>query len=73
LLFRTFEGVAGKVSTGKEAVTFISQMPVDMVVPDLQMPEQSGIETLLQLRTLQPMFKVMILTMIYPLCCKIYP
>lgn len=66
LLFSTFEGVGvvGKVSTGKDAVAFVSQMPVDMVVLDLQMPEQSGIETLLQLRSLQPMLKVMILTMI---------
>lgn len=66
LLFSTFEGVevVGKVSTGKDAVAFVSQMPVDMVVLDLQMPEQSGIETLLQLRSLQPMLKVMILTMI---------
>lgn len=66
LLFNTFVGieVVGKESNGKDAVAFVSKMPIDMVVLDLQMPDQSGIETLLQLRSLQPTLKVMILTMI---------
>jgi two-component system NarL family response regulator len=44
--------VAGAVSGGKEAISFLERSPVDVVLLDLRMPAISGIETLRTLREL---------------------
>ena len=67
LLFNTFDDVevVGKVSSGKDAANFVTHHSVDLVVLDLQMPDQSGIETLIHLRVLNPILRIMILTMVH--------
>jgi CheY-like chemotaxis protein len=43
---------------GREAVTLCRQQPVDLVVTDLVMPEKEGIETILEVRQIQPDLKI---------------
>jgi putative two-component system response regulator len=47
---------------GQEAINFLSQKKVDLVTLDLNMPGLSGIETLQEIRKLQPDIEVMIIT-----------
>lgn len=42
--------VAGKCKNGKDAVAFLRKEPVDLVIMDVYMPVQSGIETLHKIR-----------------------
>lgn len=47
---------------GQEAINFLSQKKVDLITLDLNMPGLSGIETLQEIRKLQPDIEVMIIT-----------
>jgi CheY-like chemotaxis protein len=61
-LFREFLGGTYNVlmaSDGREAVEIVrASKSVDLVITDLVMPNQEGIETIVQLRTIQPLIKV---------------
>jgi putative two-component system response regulator len=47
---------------GQEAINFLIQKKVDLVTLDLNMPGLSGIDTLQEIRKLQPDIEVMIIT-----------
>lgn len=53
--------VAG-VGTGEEALEWLAQHQVDVVVLDVRMPGMDGIETLKEIRKLYPMIEVVMLT-----------
>lgn len=42
------------VENGAQAIEYAQQRPVDLVVTDLIMPEQEGIETIVRLRRIHP-------------------
>lgn len=48
-----------EASNGREAVTMASKSSVDLVITDLFMPEQEGIETIRQLRKERPGLKIL--------------
>ncbi len=50
------------VNNGREALDILSQMPVDLVVSDIRMPEISGLDLLLKIREYYPQTKVIIMT-----------
>ena len=50
------------VSNGKEAIDFLSEHPVDLVIMDWMMPVQDGIQTLKEIRLLNFPVKVLMLT-----------
>ena len=54
--------VVGVVENGAEAVNFIQEQPVDVVLMDLNMPELNGIDATSQIRTLSPSTQVVVLT-----------
>ena len=41
---------------GREALDVYADHPVDLVITDLRMPEMDGVELLVRLRELNPMF-----------------
>lgn len=43
---------------GEVALSIFRQQPVDLVITDLIMPEKEGLETIMELRRLQPNIKV---------------
>jgi len=43
---------------GREGVTWCQAQPLDLVLTDLLMPEQEGIETMRQFQTMQPIPKM---------------
>jgi CheY-like chemotaxis protein len=43
---------------GSAALKFYRQQPVDLVITDLIMPDKEGLETILELRRLQPELKI---------------
>lgn len=47
-----------QATNGREAVTLYREAPADLVITDLIMPEREGIETILELRRLQPEVRV---------------
>ncbi|MEO8502678.1 MAG: response regulator transcription factor [Acidobacteriota bacterium] len=54
---------AGEASTGEEALAAIKQTRPDVVLLDLSMPRQGGLETLRDLRRLHPAIHVLVLSM----------
>jgi len=50
------------VNSGKEAIEVMNQLPVDLVITDVRMPEVSGLEPLVQIRDRYPQTKVVIMT-----------
>ena len=65
LLLSGLDGVevVGKVSNGKQALSFLETYPVDVVLSDLHMPYMNGVEMLLQIRQRFPHVRVLMLTM----------
>ena len=55
--------VVYEASSGDEAVNFIRQNPVDVVVMDITMPPRNGLEALKDIRRLKPTLPVLILSM----------
>lgn len=50
------------VNSGREAIEVLKQMPFDLVVTDVRMPEVSGLDLLVQIKELYPSTKVAIMT-----------
>jgi|GEM_PF-1412476 len=50
------------VNSGNEAVDVLNQLPVDLVITDVRMPEVSGLDLLLEIRDQYPLTKVIIMT-----------
>ena len=55
--------VIAEASTGEEAYSFLESMHVDVVIMDLSMPGQGGVETLRRMKTRFPLQKILIFTM----------
>ena len=55
--------VIAEASTGEEAYAFLESEYVDVVVMDLSMPGQGGVETLRRMKTRFPLQKILIFTM----------
>jgi len=54
---------AGGANSMQQAIDFVREHPVQVVLADISMPEGSGIETTLRLKELQPDIQVLALTM----------
>lgn len=54
--------IAGKAEHGAQALSFLQNHPVDMVLLDIQMPVMDGIETLQRIRAEFPRVKILMLT-----------
>jgi DNA-binding NarL/FixJ family response regulator len=54
--------IAGKAEQGVQALSFLQNHPVDMVLLDIQMPVMDGIETLQRIRAEFPRVKILMLT-----------
>ncbi len=50
------------VNSSREALDVLSQLPVDLVVSDVRMPEISGLDLLLKIKENYPLTKVIIMT-----------
>jgi len=50
------------VNTGKSALDAMSQLPFDLVISDIRMPDISGLDLLLKIRDRYPQTKVIIMT-----------
>jgi CheY-like chemotaxis protein len=50
------------VNSGKKALEVLSQVPVELVISDIRMPEISGLELLIKIRDNYPTTKVIIMT-----------
>lgn len=55
--------IVGVVGNGKLALQFLEKEQIELVLSDMQMPEMSGIELVVQVRRHFPSVKVMILSM----------
>ncbi|GAB4379699.1 MAG: hypothetical protein Kow0042_29350 [Calditrichia bacterium] len=55
-----FELIA--VNSGREAIEVLNQLPVDLVITDVRMPEVSGLELLVEIKEKFPQTKVVIMT-----------
>jgi DNA-binding NarL/FixJ family response regulator len=55
--------VVGEVSDGLQLLDFLRQLPVNMVILDISMPNLSGIEATKEIKRNFPQVKVLILTM----------
>jgi DNA-binding NarL/FixJ family response regulator len=64
LLISTFEGinVAIEAKNGKEFIDALEEIPVDLVLLDIQMPEMDGYETCKILHELHPNIKILIVS-----------
>jgi len=47
---------------GAEAMSFISESPVDLVITDVIMPEKEGIETVIELHKKRPDVKIIVMS-----------
>lgn len=54
--------VVGEANNGKEAIEFIEQYPVDIVVMDVSMPEMNGIEATQYIKEKYPEIRILALT-----------
>jgi len=54
--------VVAEACDGSEALTKAARMPLDIVLLDISMPGRNGLETLKQLKVLQPKLKVLVLS-----------
>jgi two-component system, NarL family, response regulator LiaR len=54
--------VVGEASNGIEALRFITEMTVDVLLLDLEMPQMDGLETLRKLREVHPDVNVLVFT-----------
>ncbi|HAH56963.1 MAG TPA: DNA-binding response regulator, partial [Bacteroidales bacterium] len=54
---------AGGANSMQEAIDFVSNNPVQVVLADISMPEGSGIETTRSLKEIQPDIQILALTM----------
>jgi len=50
------------VNSGGEAIEVMNQLPVDLVITDVRMPEVSGLELLVQIKDRYPQTRVIIMT-----------
>ncbi len=50
------------VNSGREAIEVLNQIPVDLVITDVRMPEVSGLELLVEIKEKYPNTKVIIMT-----------
>lgn len=50
------------VNSGQEALDLLTQVPIDLVVSDIRMPEISGLDLLMDIREKYPATKVIIMT-----------
>ncbi|GAB4341146.1 MAG: hypothetical protein Kow0037_27540 [Calditrichia bacterium] len=50
------------VNSGKEAIDVLNQLPVNLVITDIRMPEVSGLELLVEIKEKYPMTKVILMT-----------
>jgi DNA-binding NarL/FixJ family response regulator len=55
--------VVGEAGSGKEALRLLQATPCDVVVLDLSLPDQPGLELLKQIKADRPQIPVLILTM----------
>ncbi|MFN8354238.1 MAG: response regulator transcription factor [Spirosomataceae bacterium] len=65
LLLSNIEGiiVVGHATDGRQALNFLEQHEVDIVLSDLHMPQMNGVEMALHIRLRFPQTKVLMLTM----------
>ncbi|CAG4998357.1 Oxygen regulatory protein NreC [Dyadobacter sp. CECT 9275] len=66
LLLSSFEHIeiAGTFTNGGDAVTFLQNNEVDLMVTDLRMPVMNGVELCVEARKIVPDIKVLMLTMV---------
>lgn len=50
------------VNSGREAIDVLNQLPFDLVITDVRMPEVSGLELLMEIKQKYPQTKVIIMT-----------
>ncbi len=50
------------VNSGREAINVLNQIPIDLVITDVRMPEVSGLELLMEIKEKYPRTKVIIMT-----------
>jgi CheY-like chemotaxis protein len=50
------------VNSGGEAINVMNQLPVDLVITDIRMPEVSGLDLLIQIKDRYPQTKVIMMT-----------
>ena len=54
--------VVGDVGTGSEAIQFIRNHPVDLVILDIGLPGIDGLDVLNRIKTYKPEVRVLVLT-----------
>jgi DNA-binding NarL/FixJ family response regulator len=55
--------VVGMAGDGRTTVNDVCNMPVDLVIMDITMPELNGIEAISQIKAVKPRVKILVLTM----------
>lgn len=55
--------ISAEATTGKEALTLLGRIPIDLVITDINMPGMSGTELTRQIKKSYPQIKVLVLTM----------
>lgn len=56
--------IAGEVSTGLEAIQWVQETPVDVVLMDIRMPGMDGITATKEILRIRPGVKVLVLTIV---------
>jgi DNA-binding NarL/FixJ family response regulator len=54
--------LVGEASTGREAVQFHRELKPDVILMDLQMPDMSGVDAILAIRSEDPAARIIVLT-----------